>query len=82
MKTTVQVQRRAARAMKRAVQHGVDPRNTAPTFAKVYKRMWTDDMRRKPIVTPMGIDAYGRELHVHKFDWDGDQQCECGAKFF
>ena len=48
MKTTVNMQRRAARAMKRAVQHGVDPRDTASTFAKVYKRLWVDDARRRP----------------------------------
>jgi len=73
MKTTVQVQRRAARAMKRAVQHGVDPRNTAPAFGKVYKRMLADDIRRRPWTVSEAI-------HQHEFD--ADQRCECGAFFF
>ena len=73
MKTSVEVQRRAARAMKKAMFYGVEPRNTAPKQAKIYKRMWRDDMRRKPWTVSEAI-------HIHEFD--DDQHCECGAFYF
>ena len=82
MEKSKEMQRRAARAMKRAMRQGIDPRNSTETQGKVYRRLCVEDFLRKPLITPMGIDANGKELHVHKFDWDGNQQCECGAKFF
>jgi hypothetical protein len=59
MKTSTQVERRIARAMKRAIHEGCDPRNTAPKQGHVYKRLWRDDMSK----------------HVHRFDDSQTCEC-------
>jgi hypothetical protein len=80
MKTTVNMQRRAARAMKQANHQGVDPRNTVKRQGQVYKRLCHEDIRRKPWTMSDAINEWGEEKHVHHFD--DEQRCECGAFFF
>ena len=76
MDKTVNMQRRAQRAMKRAIHEGVDPRNTVKRQGQVYKRLCHEDLRRKPWTMSDAITQ-----HEHTFDWDGSQTCECGARF-
>jgi len=81
MEKSKEMQRQAARAMKLAMRQGVDPYDTAKTQGIYYRRIVST--RR----TPQEQKRYYRltsadAKHVHNFDWDGNQQCECGAKFF
>ena len=61
MKLTTQMERRTARAMKRAAHEGVDPRNTSMQQAKVYKRLWRDDVRRRPWTASDAINLWDTE---------------------
>lgn len=68
MKLTTQMERRAARAMKRAAHEGCDPRNTTMQQAKVYKRMWTDEQRRKA----RKVKAWSMGDALNIWDVEGD----------
>ena len=63
MEKSVEMQRRAARAMKRAIHEGVDPLNTVKRQGQVYKRLCHEDLRRRPWTMSDAIDQ-----HEHKFD--------------
>ena len=70
MKLTTQMERRAARAMKRAAHEGVDPRNTTMQQAKVYQRLWTDEQRRK--ARKVKAWSMGDALNIWDIEGEGE----------